>query len=221
MDAKRNLGLGQPSSEHFFEDPRGRVAGLEWQCQNLAAGGLHLFTAGDEMRPVSALDQDIGEHGGDELARGVFVEECDRIDGLERGGEFRAFVLGNERPVGSFEALHARVGVQGKNQNVAERAGAFEKPDVAGMEDIVAAVGEDDLLTCQLPGGASGDQLVASVDRAQRVILNYVLQNEEACYNNGVDMHTINLCKVGGSVMLAVPRLCLRSCTCGPEPRSI
>ena len=63
--------------------------------------------------------------------------------------------------VGTFQPLDAGVGVQRQDQDVAERSGGFEQPDVAGMQDVVTAVGEDDLLAGALPFGARGDQFLS------------------------------------------------------------
>ena len=45
------------------------------------------------MRPIRAFDQHVGQNSGDQLARRVFVEEGDGVDGFERRGEFGPFVL--------------------------------------------------------------------------------------------------------------------------------
>ena len=57
-----------------------------------------------------------------------------------------ALLLRDQRARGTFQPPHARVGVQRQNQHVAHRARLFQQPDVTRMQDVVAAVGEDDLL---------------------------------------------------------------------------
>ena len=52
-----------------------------------------------------------GQHGGDQLARRVFVEKRDRVHGCKRGGEFGALIFGNQRAGGTLQALDAGVGV--------------------------------------------------------------------------------------------------------------
>jgi hypothetical protein len=123
------------------------------------------------MCPVGAFDQNVGEQGSDQLARSVFVEKRDGIHGRQRRCEFGALVLGDERPRGTFQALHARVGIQCQDQNVAQRSRGFQQPDVPGMQHVVAAVGEDHLFSRALPIGPHRDQLLSSVELPQSVIL--------------------------------------------------
>ncbi len=113
------------------------------------------------MRPVGALDQNIRQHGGDQFARRVFIEERHGVDGSQGRGEFGALVLRDERAGGTFQALHAGVGIQRQDQDVAERSCGFEQSDVAGMQNIVAAVGEDHLFAGAFPFGALLDQLLS------------------------------------------------------------
>ena len=51
----------------------------------------------------------------------------------------------------AFDPPHAGVGVQRQNQDIAKIARLFEQADVAGMQQVVAAVGEDDCLALALP----------------------------------------------------------------------
>ena len=60
-------------------------------------------------------------------------------------------------PRGTLQALHAGVGVERQNQDVAQRARAFEQTDVARMQNVVAAVGEDHGLAGALPLSACRD----------------------------------------------------------------
>jgi hypothetical protein len=48
---------------------------------------------------------------------------------------------------------------------------------VAGMQNVVAAVGEDHLFSGALPVLAGGDQLLSSVDLAQGPILAWLGRN--------------------------------------------
>ncbi len=135
------------------------VAGFEWESEDLAAGGFDFFTAGDEVAPVGAFDEEVGEDFGDELAGGIFVEERDGIDGFEAEGDRGAGVFVQDGPGEAFEALDARVGVQGQDEDVAEGAGCLKQAYMAGMEDVVAAVGKNDFLALLAPLGALGDEV--------------------------------------------------------------
>ena len=68
----------------------------------------------------------------------------DGIDALERGEHLGALGFGIDRPAGSLVAPHRRVGVHADDERVAERARLPQVADVAGMEDVEHAVGEDD-----------------------------------------------------------------------------
>ncbi len=137
--------------------------GSSGKQHDLAAGGFHFFAPGDEMRPIRALDQNVGQDIGDELARRVFVEEGDGVDGVERASHARPFLFGDQRPRGTFETGHAGVGVERENQDVAERPRPFQQADVAGMKKVVTTVGEDDGLAGAAPECARLDQFRTSI----------------------------------------------------------
>ena len=59
--------------------------------------------------------------------------------------------MGREGP---FMRADAGIRVQRQNQHIAQRAGLFQQPDVAGMEQVVAAVGEDYRFAFQPPARA-------------------------------------------------------------------
>ena len=73
---------------------------------------------------------------------------------------------------GPFEAPHAGIGIERQDQHIAQRAGLFQQTDVAGMEQIVAAVGEDDGLALPLPLGPGLQQIGEVVETCQRFQCN-------------------------------------------------
>ena len=150
--------------QQFLLDIGGGEAGLERQQHDLAAGGFHFLAAGDEVRPIRALDQNVGQDCGDQLARRVFIEKRDGVDGAKRQGHAGALRFGDQRPGGAFEARDARIGVQRQDQDVAERTGAFQQADVAGMQKIVTAIGENHGFAGVAPFGARLHQFRASVE---------------------------------------------------------
>src|ERR1051326_1535290 len=103
------------------------------------------------MRPIGSFDKDVREDCGDQFARRVLIEERNRVDGGESAGKFGPVVLVYEWTCGTFDPLYARIRVQRQDQDVAERSRAFKKPYVAGMENVVAAVCEDDRFPVTLP----------------------------------------------------------------------
>lgn len=159
--ANRRRSHKRLAGEDLLNDAGGGVAGFERERHYLSTDGFDLLAAGDEVGPVGSFDEDVGEQFGDEIAGGVFIEEGDGIDGLKGGGEGGAVAFGDDGAVGAFQALDARVGVEGENEHVAEGTGGFKKADVAGVEDVVAAVGEDDGFAGQAPCLAGGDEFPA------------------------------------------------------------
>jgi hypothetical protein len=109
------------------------------------------------MGPIGALDQNVGEDLADELAGRIFVKEGDGVDGSQGQDHVGAFALGDYGAGRTFHAPHAGVRIQGKNQDVAEAARLFEETNVAGMEQVIATVGEDDGLALEFPEGTLFD----------------------------------------------------------------
>ncbi len=68
---------------HFFGDVSGRKAWLERQRADFAPCGFHFFTSGDEVRPIRALHQHVGQNLRDQFARRIFVEQRDGIHGFD------------------------------------------------------------------------------------------------------------------------------------------
>jgi hypothetical protein len=85
-----------------------------------------------------------GSERGDEFGGRVLVEERDGIDAGEAGQDVGAVVLVDDGPALALEAAHGRVGVDADDEAVAERAGGVQVRDVAAVQDVEAAVGEDD-----------------------------------------------------------------------------
>ncbi len=150
--------------EDLLDEVGGGVAGFQGESEDLATGGFNFFTAGDEVGPISALDEDIGQDGGDEIAGGVFIEESDGIDGGQGEGDAGACLFVADGTGGALEPLDARVCVEGEDQNIAESAGGFEQADMTGMEEVVAAIGEDDAFALVLPDGALRQEAGTRVD---------------------------------------------------------
>lgn len=100
------------------------------------------------MGPVRSFYEDVGYDCGDEFTRRVFVEENDSVNGFERKDSIGSLAFRHDRAGWAFEPPNACVGVECENEDVTERTGLLEQPDVSGMQQVVAAVSED----CGLPG---------------------------------------------------------------------
>lgn len=73
-----------------------------------------------------------------------FVEHQSVIDGTESGDQERAGAFREDRAAWAFQFSGCGVGMNGYDQKIALRAGGLEITDVAGVENIEDAVGEDD-----------------------------------------------------------------------------
>ena len=100
--------------------------------------------------PVLAFDEHIRLQRGDEIVRGVRIEDDDTVDTLERLEHFRALGLRRDWPRRPLVRADRSVGVEADDQRVAQRAGVLQVSEVADVQEIEDAVGEHDLLA----GGA-------------------------------------------------------------------
>jgi len=64
----------------------------------------------------------------------------------------------------TFHAAHAGVRIERQDQNVAEAARLFEETNVAGMKQVIAAVGKDHQSSPGVPEGTLFDQFRAAVE---------------------------------------------------------
>src|SRR3712207_6360951 len=134
------LGLANP-----LDDPgRGAVLDVGKEVDRAAEllddGRLREHLAG----VVAALDEDVRPKRPDELDRRVLVERDDVVDGRECRQNVGPILERVDRTAGSLEACDALVGVEADDQHVPERLRARQVRDVAAVEDVEAAVREDD-----------------------------------------------------------------------------
>ena len=87
---------------------------------------------------------DVGLELRQKLGRGVLVEDNDRVHAGESRDDLRAFRLGQDRPALPLAALDGAVGVDSDDEPVPLSPGRLEIPDVADVEQVESAVGEDD-----------------------------------------------------------------------------
>ena len=96
----------------------------------------------DQSAPLIRIS---GKHFGNQFSRSVFIEHGDRVYRFQRARQSDAIVLAKSADRdGPFSLLHAGVGIQCENEDISQRASLLQQPDMAGMQDVIAAVGEDD-----------------------------------------------------------------------------
>jgi hypothetical protein len=86
----------------------------------------------------------------DDLQGIVLVKENNRIDKAQSGKEFSPFILGLDGPVLALDGFYGSVGVHRDDEIVPQLPGGIEVASVPGMEEIKAAVCENDLLSLSL-----------------------------------------------------------------------
>ena len=118
------------------------------------------------MRPVRAFHQHVRQNGSDQLARCVFIEECDRIHGGKRACKFRTVLLRDERPGRALHPLHTIIGIECQNQQIPEGPCLFEQPDMSRVEQIITAICENDSSACSFPLLAHLNQFFPCVKRS-------------------------------------------------------
>ena len=158
--------------EDALDEPGGRAALPVGNGDDPAAVPFDDRLADDRVRlPVAALDEDVRPQAANERQRRIVVEHGDVVDGLHRCEQGHATVLVHDRPGRAFQAPDRCVAVDCDDQDVAARLGLRQRVDVADVQQVEAAVGEDDGLSLapeagqplgqrvgreQLPGGIGG-----------------------------------------------------------------
>ena len=110
----------------------------------MAPGGFNLLAADDLIaRPIAAFDQNIGKQASDYFARRRLIENQNGIYAFEGRKDLRAFQLRQHRPPRSFDLPYTGIAVNANDERVAKRACLLENAKVPWMEQIEAAVRED------------------------------------------------------------------------------
>src|SRR5690606_10902783 len=159
--SSRLYRLRMSETSYAADDPGGRDAFLEVQHANLAARLDHFFIAGDFLGPViAALHENVGLHPGDELARRVGAERHHPVHRVQCLEHRHALRERHDRPLRSLETAHGFISVDRDDQAVAQRARFLQVGDVAGMQDVEAAIGHHHALAALACVAHRLDQLV-------------------------------------------------------------
>jgi len=134
---------------------------FQGQSDNFTAGGFDDFASGDPVGPVRALDQDVGQQVCQDGVGCILVKYGYRVDGRQGADKLSPLGLGQNRPLGSFQATDAGITVKGHDQPVSERPSALQESDMAGVQQIVAPIRKHNLLSRLRPLPAECDQFRA------------------------------------------------------------
>lgn len=94
-------------------------------------------------RIIRPLGMDIRVDFSQEPIAGAVLEDDDVVDRFEGGEDFQALVEGVDGSAGPFEFSDGRVGIEPKNQQVAQGPAFFEIRDVTAVKEVKTTVGED------------------------------------------------------------------------------
>lgn len=132
---------------NLLDDVCRRAAGDHLDELDAAAVALDDLGLGQRLeRVVAALDVDVGADLGDDGLGRLLAEQHDVVDGLERADDLGAVELAVDGARGALVAAHGRIRVEAEHEAVAEGARLLEVAHMAGVQDVEAAVREDDLL---------------------------------------------------------------------------
>ncbi len=100
---------------------------------------------GQFLDPVlRALDVNVGRDAIEQHFGRALAEADDDVDAAQRRQHGRAIAERRERPFGSLERTHGFIAVEADDERVALRARPRQVVHVTGVQQIEAAVGEDD-----------------------------------------------------------------------------
>jgi hypothetical protein len=119
---------------------------------NFAAERLHDFAPDYFLTSVvAAFYQDSRLHTFDQLFRRVLIEYSDQVNRFKRGQNFGPRLHRLDGTAGAFKARHGRITIEAYNETIASCTRASQQFDVAGVQQIKAAVGKPDTQTLLPP----------------------------------------------------------------------
>lgn len=151
------------------------MTGRQWDDDDSTAARTHAVSAGHVLGAiVTSLHDDIGFEHGDEIGRGILVENDHGVDALKRREDIRPVVLATHGAFGSLrEPTHGRIAIHANNEMGAFRTRSAKYVDMSWMQEVEDAVREHDgtlLLATPLHGAvAREDLLTGSGHRNQKV----------------------------------------------------
>jgi len=139
----------RPNDFHFSQDPRNnfrrgpdlRPAG-DGDPSAVSEDGLSFR---DRLfRIIRAFGMDIRLQRHQDVFDVRLIKNSDKVHAGERGENISPLLLGKDGSSFAFELPDGRVAVEGHDQDVALFFGSLQIPDMAGMDQVEAAVGQDD-----------------------------------------------------------------------------
>src|SRR5215213_10050579 len=126
-----------------------------------AEGSYHIAFGHRVFGVVGAFRVDVGAEGEQEFGDGRLVEDRDVVHGAQGGDDLGALSFGDEGAPLAFEAPHLLVRVDADDEQVAQTLRRLKVADVPDVQQVEAAVGEDDARAPPARDGDPRDQPVA------------------------------------------------------------
>src|ERR1035441_852587 len=120
------------------------------------------------MGPIGAFHENVRQQRRHQWLGCLLIKKSNGVDRQKRLGGFRPFLFVEQGTRLAFHPAHAGIGIEREHQNIPQGAGLFEEPDVARMQQVVAAVREDHGLTLLFPEGALAHQFVSDIAGSHR-----------------------------------------------------
>jgi hypothetical protein len=156
---------------NFLQHGAGRIAGDNGDGNDAASGRFHFFAAHDLVAgPIAAFCQDVGEQARNEFAGSEVIENHDGIHTFQGRENFGTLAFGDDGTAFALELPHAGITVQPDDERVSPFARQLQAADVAGMQQVEAAVGENDAATVAFLAAKPQNRFLKSEDgRVQRI----------------------------------------------------
>jgi hypothetical protein len=146
------------------------MAGLQRHPDDASAPRLHDLAADDGvLGPVGAFDQHVRLNRRDEIAWGGSVEDDHGVDAAEGFEDFGALRLCRDRTLRSFDLTDRSVGVQADEQRASKVTRVLEIAQVANVQEIEDAVGENDRLSSSPQAFDESDGIRSCMHGARRL----------------------------------------------------
>lgn len=134
---------------------------------NPSAGRFDLGAPDDLIgSPIPTLDQDIGQERGDDSPGRRFRKRNQIVDVPDGAQDLKPLPQREDRPGRSLEPPDGRVAIEGDDETIAHFRGLVKEPDMSGVEEVEASVGEDDLFPLMFQPAADPDKIFEAVDFA-------------------------------------------------------
>jgi len=150
---------------NFSQDGGCGIAGRDRNGDDAAAGGFHFLATNDLIAgPIATFYENIGEKHGNQFARRWGIENHHGVYTLQRREDFRSLAFGDDRAAFAFQLADTGVAVERDDERIAEFARLLQAANVAGMQQVEAAIGENNAATVAILAAKPQNRLLKRQD---------------------------------------------------------